>query len=302
MAKRDDAFYDYGLTDVRLRALNDDKTQVEITNIIGGAGPFDFTGETITAVPMSVNIDGVVQEFDVSLSVASQAAVTVAEVVIGLNAIFVVVGDPVALTAATEALTGRIKLAATSTPTDIQVYGKCAQLILIGQGFGTGYIYSDTMLNLDTSAIRKDSEDKSVTNARGLDTTIKTEGYYKSENGTLVDTATDWALKAFLEGTPLADDGSLSSGVTASKRPSFTLEAYYGKYKKGDSDEGDYVGVRKELYFRCKGMSGDKSRSADIAPSNYTFNAQTYVDASGVEHVAWTYSELTIKEYNAIKF
>ena len=141
-----------------------------------------------------------------------------------------------------------------------------------------------------------------VSDAHSLDTTIKTEGYYKSEDGTLVDTATDWEIKAFIEGTHIATDGSLSSAITVTHRPSFLLEAYYGKYKKGDSDEGNYVGITKEVYFMCKGLTGDKSRSADVANSNYTFNAQIYIDSSGEEHPAWTAYPLTIEAYKAIVF
>ena len=299
MASRDSAFYDYGLKEIRVRALNADYSQVTVDSIIGGTGTFDFSGETATAVPMYVKIDSTEYSFDVDISAASDtSAVTAAEVVTALTTAFTT--ESVALTAEVDSTSGRVVLSATGTPDDVQVYGSMAELIEIGQGFGTQYIYSDTIVNLDTSPMRKDSEDKTVTNANGFDETIKTEGYYKSEDGTIVDTATDWYMKSFFEGTKVADDGSISSAVSSTVRPFFTVEAFYGKYKKGESYESDYVGVRYEKYYKCKGLTGDKSRSADIANSNYTFNAQTYTDSDNTEHSAWTYKDLTVEEYEAM--
>ena len=47
MSLRDvDAKYSYGVSRLRFRALNDDLSVATASNVIGGAGPFDFSNLT----------------------------------------------------------------------------------------------------------------------------------------------------------------------------------------------------------------------------------------------------------------
>lgn len=301
MASRENARYEFGIDVVTFCAINDDKTQVAADNTVGGYGPFDFSGYTASAVPLVIDIDGTEYERDVDISAAAnQSAVTVDEVVTALTALFTDTGNEIPMTASKDS-NNRIKLAATGTPNLVQVYDDFAKAIKIGQGFGTKVIFCDTIESLDSSARRKDSETFTTTDANGYDTEVVGDGYYKGEDGTIVDTAVDWEVEALLEGTPLDSNGSLSSGVSSTKRPYIKIEAYYKKYKRGVNHEDEHVGYRQEIYGKAKGMRGDKSHSRDFADGNYSFMADTYVDSNNVEQPAWVKNELTNQEFEALQ-
>lgn len=300
MSDRENARYEFGVTAVRFSALNDDFTQVEVDNTVGGYGPFDFTGYTASAIPLTIKIDGTEYERDVDISAAvSQSAVTVDEVVTALTTLFA--ADPAVPMTASKDSNNRIKLAATGAPNLVQVYDDFAEVIKIGQGLGTKVIYCDTISSVDSSARRKDSETFTKTDANGYDTEVVGDGYYKGETGSIVDTASDFNVEALLEGTPLNDNGGLSSPVSNTKRPFFKMEVYYKKFKRGINHEDEQVGYRQEIYAKAKGLRGDKSRSREFSDGNYSFMADTYVDSNNVEQPAWNKNELTNQEFAALK-
>ena len=65
-----DGKYNFGIVFARIMALNDDLTIPENDMIVGGAGPFDFSGvSAIAAVPLKVKLDNAaVQSLTVDLS------------------------------------------------------------------------------------------------------------------------------------------------------------------------------------------------------------------------------------------
>jgi hypothetical protein len=222
MALKNNARYAFGLHYMRFMALNDDLTKPAPDNIIGGAGPFDFSGYTpLTSVPLKVKIgaaDEVAVTMDVSAALDDEA-VTVDEVVTALTAAFLAAG--VDLIASKVSETGRLKIVADDPLVlGLQVYGDGAKTLMIGQGFGVQYLVSDTMQSFSNSPVRKDSERITTTDAWGYDTEVITDGYYKGFIGSIVDTAEDWAILALLEGLHLdPTTGALSSPTFETERP-----------------------------------------------------------------------------------
>jgi len=299
MAKRDDARYAFGIDSMRLVALNSDLSQPAVDNIIGGVGPFDFTGETATAVPLTVKIDTTSYDLDVDISTAAdQSAVTVDELVTALTAVFT--SDSVPLTAEKDSTTDRLKISATGTPSYVQVYDTCAELADIGQGFGIKYIYSDTINSVGATPNRKDAETFTVTNGKGLDTEVLGDGQYKGESGSIVDTAEDFEIKALLEGLHIADDGSLDSPTGKTYRPYFRMEVFYNKYKSGQNREDAVIGMQEEVYYRCKGMADEKTREREFTNNSYSYTALTWVDDNGISQPAYTSIPLTVAEFDAL--
>ena len=303
MALKNNARYGFGLHYMRFMALNDDLTKPAPDNIIGGAGPFDFSGYTpLTTVPLKVKLGSageVAVTMDVSAAVDDEA-VTVDEVVTALTAAFTAAG--VDLTASKVAGTGRLKIVADDPLVlDLQVYGQGAETLMIGQGHGVRYLVSDTMQSFSNTPVRKEGERITTTDAQGFDTEVITDGYYKGFTGSIVDTAEDWAILALLEGLHLdPTTGTLSSPTFETVRPYVAVEAFYAKYRKGQNYEGEMVGYRKIDAPMCKGMGGDKTHERGWSNDSYSIEGKTWVDENGVEHSAWTKTELTVPQFKAL--
>lgn len=302
MSLKENARFAFGLKYVRAFALNPDFTKATPARTIGGVGPFDMSGASaIAAVPLTVKIDATEYDVTVDLSGAAvPAAVTVDELVTALNLVFDDVGKPIALTASKEALTNVLLIAADATPLAVQVYGELANLVGIGQGFGTKILVSDTIRTMGETAVRKDSERITTTDGNGDDTDMITDGYYKGCTMTIVDTAEDWEMYALFEGLIIDADGGMDSPTFATKRPYIGVEQYYEKYAQGQNHESDLLGYRKKEYFKCKGMGGDSSHEYGWSDGNYSVDAVTFRDSAGVLQPAWHRDELTIEEFNAL--
>jgi len=199
MALKKNARYAFGLHYLRLRAVNDDLSIPTADNIVGGAGPFDYSGvDSIAAVPMTIKIDDAAAvDVDIDLAAAvDETAVTVDELVTALTAAFT--AGTIALTAEKDVTSGRLVIAH-ATATVLQVYGEAAELAMIGQGFGVKLLVSDTMQSFSQSPVRKEGERITTTDAWGFDTEVITDGYYKGFTANLVDTAEDWEMLGLLE-------------------------------------------------------------------------------------------------------
>lgn len=297
MALKKNARYAFGLNYLRVRPLNADLSQPKADNLIGGAGPFDFSGaSSAAAVPFVVKIDGGDEKkltADLSSAVAI-AAVTGAELVAALNSALTTAS--VSVTASLEEQTNRIKIAH-ATADELQFYGEVAEVALFGQGFGMKILTSDTMRTFSDTPVRKDGERITTTDAWGFDTEVITDGYYKGFTAQLVDTAEDWELLALLEGTPLDKDGNLSSPVFGTKRPIVFIEAFYGAYAKGQNYEGELVAWRKVECFYCKGMGGEKTRERGFSDDPYTIEGLTWVDKTGKMQPAWKRSSISLEDF-----
>ncbi|MCK4831004.1 hypothetical protein KA005_85630, partial [bacterium] len=150
MALKEDAKYDHGLTCILFQMRNDDQTEALPANTIGGVGPFDFSAEADPAnIPMSFKIDtdaAIDIDLDfVTPAVVAIGAVTVAEVFAAINA-----ESPAGITASAEAVTGRLKIVA-ATGDRLQVYDVAAEISMIGQGYGTRIVITNTMENFVTT-------------------------------------------------------------------------------------------------------------------------------------------------------
>jgi len=299
MSVRDNADYAFSVKAFRAFALNDDLTQPTPTNIVGGKGPFDFSGLTAASVAMSIKVDTAeAVDFTVDISPAvNQSAVTVDEVVTALG--LAITAETLPITATKQALTDRILIASTATPTVLQVYGDFAEAIRIGQGFGIKYIKSNTIKSIATTEVRKDDETLSNTDAQGIDVEVIKDGYHKGEDGTIVDTAEDWNISSLFNGQKIAADGSLSAPVSTTERPFVHIDSFYSRYRKGTSYESEVVGYVQESFFKCKGMNGDTSRDRNLIDSNYTFMSKNYVEG-GVELPSSKKTPLTVAQYEAL--
>jgi len=301
MALKTNARYAFGLKYVRMFPLNFDLSLPSPTRIAGGVGPFDMSGATaIAAVPLTIKIDAeTAVSVTVDLSAAvDQSAVTVEEVVAAMN-IALAAAD---VTASKEALTGYLLLVydGVLTPNVLQVYGELAELTSIGQGFGVKYLISDTITSMNETAVRKDGERITVTDANGFDTSILTDGYYKGFTSAIVDTAEDWDMFALCEGLYLSDTGSMSSPTSSTVRPFIGAELYYGRYRQGENREPELKSYVQKIYNRCKALSGDVTHERAFAAGNYTLEGTTFVDDSGIEHSAWDMNPMTIAEFKAL--
>jgi hypothetical protein len=306
MALRTAARYGYGLKFVRLQASNDDLSVPTASRIIGGAGPFDFSGVTDdSAVPITGKLDDSdAVSFTVDVSGASSAsAVTVDELVSALDTAFT--GEALELDASKSAIDdNRLKIETTdtsTTPTVVQIYGLCAEIAKLGQGFGAKYVKLNTAQSLSETMTRKESEQLTITDAEGKDTEINTDDYLKGFTAVLTDTAHDWELRSLIQGGSLNDDeDEYDYPTSASDKIYFFGEAYYAEYTQGDHLESDIVGYVKKLMRKMKGNLGDVTQERNWSPWVYNLTGTSYTDESGNMLGAIKDFKLTISEYEAL--
>lgn len=304
------ANYEFGLPFMRFMPLNADFTIPTVINMLGGTGPFDFSGvDDDTAVALSIKQDnGAVTSIVVDVSTAlDTAAVTVAELVTALTT----GATPALSTIDIEASSGtgkngstRIKLASTNTattPTYIQVYGEFAEIALFGQGFGLKFVKADTIQSCSITPTLKEDETFTTVDALGKDTEIISDGYLKGITGTIVDTAKDKELAVLMMGGSYDTvTGIYEAPTSESTRYYFYIEMFYPYYSEGTNQEGDIVGYVQKTIRIAKGAFGDDSHSREWTIGNYTFTGVSYKDALGEVNGSFYEDELTVAEYNAL--
>ena len=302
MSLRKNARYAFGLKYLRVRPLNDDLSQPAADNLIGGAGPFDYSGvDSVSAAVLYVkadNGDEVKLTVNVDDKASDNEAVTVDELVTAISDALTT-ASLTDITASKDSETKRIKLAH-ATADEFQVWGEVAEIARFGQGHGMKILTSNTMRTFSDTPVRKDGEGITTTDAWGLDTEVMTDGYYKGFTASLVDTAEDWELLALLEGTPLDKDGNLSSPVFGTKRPFVMIEAFYDAYASGQHYEGQVVGHRKVVCYHCKGMGGEKVRERAFSDDPYTIEGITWVDETGEMQPAWKRFKISLEDFIAL--
>lgn len=276
MLRDNGALYPYGFLRGRARALNDDLTTPAYNNIVGGAGPFDFSSLTATktAIPIffKVNdLDVVSETFDLTAA-AFLNAVTVDELVTALTAASIT-----GWTFSKDSTTGRIKMVNSTTDAYVQVYGIGARLMKIGQGWGIKAIKSDTFQSLSESPTMKEDTTQTVTDANNKDTEVIIPGYVKGWSGTLVDTSEDFELMELVEGGTLSTDGkTYNQPTSSSKKPMFEIETYGAYYSRGTNYEETIVAYRHSHYKMCKGSLGEKNFQAGFTTSSYAITGTEY--------------------------
>lgn len=307
MALRTNAKYHFGLPFVRIMPLNDDITIPTVSRIIGGTGPFDFSGVSDTsAVEIKVKIDdGDESSFTFDISAASdESAATVAEVVSALDTAFT--SESLDLDASSATVNGstRLKIENTNTasvPDWIQIYGEGPEILKLGMGFGLKFLKFDTMQTFGVTPTMVEDEDFTTVDANGKQTKISTDGYPDGVTATIVDTAIDPELKVLVMGGSYnSTTGIREAGTSESTRYYFFVEMYFPYYSKGTNNEGDLVGYIKKLLRKCKGTLGDDSHAREWTVGNYNLTGFTYIDEDGDENGAEQETELTIAAYNAL--
>lgn len=297
MALKENAKYEFSVCFVRVTPLNDDLSQ-PVTTLIGGVGPFDFSGASvIAAVPLTTKIDaGAAEDVTIDLSGAvDQAAVTVDEVFAAIN-----VSAPTDVTASKDGTSGRLVLTFASG-TVIQCYGEAAELSLIGQGIGVKVISTNTMRSISESPIVKDEETITTTDAKGIDTEVVTDGYRKGNSGTFVDTATDFELRKVFEGGSIAAaTGVYSVPNSTSRKVYFKLEMFSAKYLVGTNKEFEIDSYQQTVIYSCKGTYGETARDRNFSDANYTYTA-TSPRVAGVISQDTDYIPLTVEEFEALQ-
>lgn len=296
-----DARYDYGIPFIRIRAINDDGSSPGVSNVIGGAGPFDYSGASApAAIPITYKIDNataVSSTIDLS-GAADDEAVTAAEVAAAITA-------QVALAALAASVNsdGRVKiaLATPGTHTCLQVYGLAAELCNIGQGLGVKWIKIDTHESLAEKVTLKADTTKTVTDANGRDTEVIRAGYRKGAVYTLIDDASDSNLRVIMEGGTLnATTGAYEAPTDASPHYLFEVEAFTASYKKGSNKVGDLVGYKKQWIKSAQGSVGDSTKADDFDKKTYTITATSFKETSGAISGDMVITPMTVAVYNAL--
>lgn len=301
--------YGFGLKFARFMPLNDDQSFPTSSNVVGGAGPFDFsslpTGMVNTAIPFIVKIDGddpITLDVDLS-GAANIAAVTAAEVAAALDVAFAGESPALDLDASVDT-NGRIKIATTLTsdePAWVQVYGYGAQVTMFGQGFGLKFVKSNTLRTLTSSPVAKEEETFTTTDADGIDTEVITDGYRKGSSNTFVDTAEDWELVSLIEGGVINADGVYEAPTSETAKVYFFMELFYAQYRKGSNKVGDITGYRGELYRSCKGTVGDRVHEQGFMDGNFTVTGTAFRDPStGAILPDYRNTPYTVEEYLAL--
>ena len=280
---RENADYGFGLVFARFLPLNDDLTIPIPERILGGAGPFDFSGvDNIAAVTLITKIDnGEAETVTVDLSgVVDPTSITVAELFAAIN-----IAGPTDLVASEDAATNRIMMA--YSPTDyvgyVQIYGECAKIAMFGQGFGERFVSTDTLKSLKDTPRVKAEETIDTTDANGLDTSVLTDGYRKGFDATFIDSAEDWLLLALIEGGPYDEVLEIYEAPTSEdSKIYFSCEMFYVQYSRGDNKKGEIENYVQKVFRSCKGTVGESSHEKGFMDGNFTLTGTSYKDQNNV--------------------
>ena len=317
MSMRDVAKFVFGISRIRFRALNDDQTRIKRVldkdgsynagtgngRIIGGTGPFDFSGAAApSAIPLSIKFDnGAVETVNVDLfgHVADISAVTVVELVARIN-----VAAPTDMIASKEAVTLRLLLNFTGTddPDYIQVYGECAELALIGQGLGQQFIKSNTIKSFAETPTKKDDETISTEPATGGSVDVIIDGYKKGFTAKMVDTAEDFLLMQLLENGEIDSDGIYHDPHSETIKKYFEIEIFNPVYDEGPNKSSEISEYEMSVYQTCSGSVGGSTKEKAFLSKEYDIAGTNYEDSKGVKDGAILRKRLTIAQYTALDF
>lgn len=281
------AKYLFSTLAVKCIALNQDKSttvplpggQASDIEVIGGVGPFDFSGSavTISAIPLSIKIDnGAVETNNIDLTAAvDPAAVTAAEMVTAITT--------AAFTGITASVDSRgyLKIAITTVTTEtyLQVYGQAAELSLFGQGYGVKFIQVDTQQSVSTDPTLKDSDILSIIDGQGRETEVIGDGYRKGYTGVLTDTAMDDELRQLIEGGVYdLTNGEYVPPNSDSEKKYFAMEVLRTRYTQGSNLEEAFSDYVLQRYLISTGSFGSDPGDRNLIANVYNLVGTEYKD------------------------
>ena len=309
MSLRTNADYALGLKYVRIIPQNDDLSIPLPTAVhpdgrgalIGGAGPFDFSGvESDGSIVIYAKIDnGAIETKYIDLSGAVDiSAVTVSELEAALTAA-AITDATFDTTESPDPKPGRISCTF-SSGSYWQLYGEAAEIAMFGQGLGVKYAVSNTCKSLTDAPVNKDEQTFTTTDANNIDTEVITDGYRKGWSGVLTDTADDLWMRSIIEGGTISDDGSYITPNSSTTKKYFLIEAFYGKYGEGTNKEADLKGYVQKTFSSCKGSLADRTHEAAFSDVVYNITGVSYKDENGVLNSDQIIKPLTTTAYLAL--
>jgi hypothetical protein len=299
------AEYNFGPKKVKIIPLDYEMTTplpltgAPLTSLIrfGGPGPYDFSGvDDPAAVELTIKLDNGTPEthnIDVSGAV-SVAAVTAAELA---NAIDLAgFADMDAAVDARGYLSIEYTPALTNITTEryLQVYGECAEIAGFGQGFGSRFLYLDTIQTVNISPTYKDSETIGQSDVNGKDQELLTDQYRKGFTGTISDTARDPAVRQIVEGGVYDEDyDTYTPPNSQSPVIYFAIEVARKIYRRGTNKEGDNIGWLLQRYYTAMGKYGDDAGDRNFQIHGFPIIGTEYTDPCTEE----TYSDMMDQEF-----
>lgn len=292
----------FGPTIFRLIPNNPDGGKALPTRVVGGVGPFDFSGAAVpAAVTITLKIDNTEISDTLDLSALTLGAVTAAELVTAFTAASIS-----GYTASVESGTNRFKIVKT-TPGSAR-YLQIGGEVGLYAGMPGPIIVSDNQKSIAFENINKDSEVIETIDSNGLSTSINTDGYPTGATVTITNANYDLALTKAVVGGELVDDGFTEelyeSPGASTEKPIFTIETINSMWSKDANQAGNQVGYRWRRYNNCKGITGGEAGDRNFQDGVLTITAVPYRDPiTGTKDVK-VYSEqkLTTTEYEALHF
>jgi len=288
MLRSTDARYLFGQPIMTIMALNDDLTVPWPDRVVGGVGPFDFSGHaTPAAVPLSIRFDTeVVMTFNLNVSGIPGVvitAVTAAQLAVLINA-----AGYVDVLASVEAGTDRLMIEDTSTGaahTFIQVYGDAAELSDIGQGKGCQFVVIDTTETLEISPDIEAGEKLELEDANALKTWIFTDSKRIGWKGTWTDTAIDPNAAKILQGGTYVVDavtglGTYTPPLDTEQKTYFWMMTFQDVYARGANAKSDFLYYLWSRYWKGVADMGSKTQAKAWEKAVYTFTGMPPKDSS----------------------
>jgi hypothetical protein len=307
MAKRANAIFRFGIDKGFLIPHNADKSIPTSVNMVGDAGALDFSGAAApAAVPFSIRVDGgtaqtgTIDLDDVGITIGAVTPTQwVAAMTAGLTAASIT-----GFTPSVQAVTGRCMFVKTAPAAAVlvEVYGEAFELAGFGQGYGVKAFVSDELESIAPAPTTKEDVTTSVTNSKGVDTSVIVSGYPKGYDITMIDLPIDYDIIALCTGVKVTAAGVLPDPTPeqAKAAPTFQLWALRRNYAAGENLEADKTGNEWIKYLNCKGSVSGGSMGAGFDKATYVFHSTNVIDSSGVESGASERRSLDLGTHAAI--
>lgn len=308
MLRSTNARYWFGQPLMAIEPLNYDLTVPWPDRVVGGPGPFDFSGyATPAAVPLSIRFDTeTVMTFNLNVSGIPGVvltAVTAAQLAVLINA-----AGFTDVLATVEAVTGYLMIEDTSTGaahTFVQVYGAAAELSLIGQGKGCKFIIIDTTETLEISPDIQAGEKLELEDANALKTWIFTDSKRLGWKGTWTDTACDPYVKRILQGgsytvDPITGLGVYVAPLDTEAKTYFWMMTFQSCYARGANAKSDFLWYLWSKYWKGVADLGSETQGKSWVKVPYTLTGMAPKTSAGVAYGDTEEEELSKADFETL--